>query len=85
LNFDMFADDGTPRAKGHPVVVAVNVSSLEKQLLPRRSSSGSPVHDRLTIHGSGRVNRPTVPERVSRLIQPVVSSTTSSTSVRWEA
>lgn len=34
LNFDMFADDGTPRAKGHLVVVAVNVSSLEKQLLP---------------------------------------------------
>jgi acyl-CoA thioesterase FadM len=34
LNFDMFADDGTPRATGHLVLVAVNVSSLEKQMLP---------------------------------------------------
>ena len=34
LNFDMFADDGTARAKGFLVVVAVNVSSLEKQPLP---------------------------------------------------
>jgi len=34
LNFDMFADDGTPRAKGHLVVVAVNVSTLEKVPLP---------------------------------------------------
>ena len=35
LNFDMFADDGTPRAKGYLVVVAVDVSSLEKVPLPR--------------------------------------------------
>ena len=34
LNFDMFADDGTPRAKGHLVLVAVDISSLEKQVLP---------------------------------------------------
>jgi acyl-CoA thioesterase FadM len=34
LNFDMFADDGTPRAKGYLVLVAVNVSSLEKQPIP---------------------------------------------------
>jgi acyl-CoA thioesterase FadM len=26
----MFADDGTPRAKGYLVLVAVDVSSLEK-------------------------------------------------------
>jgi len=30
----MFADDGTPRAKGYLVVVAVAVASLEKQPLP---------------------------------------------------
>jgi len=30
----MFADDGTPRAKGYLVVVAVDVASLEKQPLP---------------------------------------------------
>jgi len=34
LNFDMFADDGTPRAKGYLVVVAVDVSSLDKRPLP---------------------------------------------------
>jgi YbgC/YbaW family acyl-CoA thioester hydrolase len=34
LNFDMFADGGTPRAKGYLVLVAVNVASLEKQVLP---------------------------------------------------
>ena len=34
LNFDMFADDGTPRAKGHLVVVAVDVASLDKRPLP---------------------------------------------------
>jgi len=34
LNFDMFADDGTPRAKGHLVLVAVDASSLEKRPLP---------------------------------------------------
>jgi len=34
LNFDMFADDGTLRAKGHLVVVAVDISSLEKRPLP---------------------------------------------------
>ena len=34
LNFDMFADDGTPRAKGYLVLVAVNVTSLEKRPLP---------------------------------------------------
>ena len=34
LNFDMFADDGTPRAKGYLVVVAVDVTSLEKRPLP---------------------------------------------------
>jgi acyl-CoA thioesterase FadM len=34
LNFDMFADDGTLRAKGYLVVVAVDVSSLEKRPLP---------------------------------------------------
>ena len=34
LNFDMFADDSTLRAKGYLVLVAVDISSLEKQLLP---------------------------------------------------
>jgi YbgC/YbaW family acyl-CoA thioester hydrolase len=34
LNFDMFADDGIARAKGYLVVVAVDVSSLEKQPVP---------------------------------------------------
>lgn len=34
LNFDMFADDGTPRAKGYLVVVAVDVVTLEKRPLP---------------------------------------------------
>jgi len=34
VNFDMFADDGTTRARGYLVVVAVAVASLEKQPLP---------------------------------------------------
>ena len=34
VNFDMFADDGTLRAKGYLVVVAVDVSTLEKRPLP---------------------------------------------------
>jgi acyl-CoA thioester hydrolase len=34
LNFDMFADDGTARAKGYLVVVAVDVQTLEKRPLP---------------------------------------------------
>lgn len=34
LNFDMFADDATPRAKGYLVLVAVDIASLEKQALP---------------------------------------------------
>jgi acyl-CoA thioester hydrolase len=34
LNFDMFADDGTPRAKGYLVVVAVDVESLAKRPMP---------------------------------------------------
>jgi acyl-CoA thioester hydrolase len=34
LNFDMSADDATPRAKGHLVLVAVDISSLEKRVLP---------------------------------------------------
>jgi YbgC/YbaW family acyl-CoA thioester hydrolase len=35
LNFDMFADDGTARAKGYLVVVAVDVETLEKRPLPQ--------------------------------------------------
>ena len=34
LNFDMFADDGTARAKGYLVLVAVEITSLEKRSLP---------------------------------------------------
>jgi YbgC/YbaW family acyl-CoA thioester hydrolase len=34
LNFDMFADDAAPRAKGYLVLVAVDIASLEKQVLP---------------------------------------------------
>ena len=34
INFDMFADDGTPRARGHLVVVAVDVRTLEKRPVP---------------------------------------------------
>lgn len=34
LNFDMFAEDGTPRAKGYLVIVAVDVTTLEKRPLP---------------------------------------------------
>jgi acyl-CoA thioester hydrolase len=34
LNFDMFADDGMLRAKGYLVVVAVDVSPLEKRPVP---------------------------------------------------
>ena len=34
LNFDMFADDGTVRAKGYLVLVAVDISTLEKRPLP---------------------------------------------------
>jgi acyl-CoA thioesterase FadM len=34
VNFDMFADDGTPRVNGYLVVVAVDVASLEKQPVP---------------------------------------------------
>ena len=34
LNFDMFADDETPRAKGHLVVVAVDVGTLDKRPVP---------------------------------------------------
>jgi YbgC/YbaW family acyl-CoA thioester hydrolase len=34
LNFDIYADDGTLRAKGYLVVVAVEISSLEKRPLP---------------------------------------------------
>ena len=34
LNFDMFADDGTPRAKGYLVVVAVDVGTLAKRPVP---------------------------------------------------
>ena len=34
LNFDMFADDGTPRAEGYLVVVAVDVGTLEKRPVP---------------------------------------------------
>ena len=49
LNFDMFADDGTPRAKGYLVVVAVDVSSLEKQPLPAGADrTARAVHRRLT-------------------------------------
>ena len=36
LNFDMFADNGTPRAKGYLVVVAVDVATLEKCSLPEQ-------------------------------------------------
>ncbi len=34
LNFDMFAGDGTPRAEGYLVVVAVDVATLEKRPVP---------------------------------------------------
>ena len=34
LNFDMFGDDGTPRAKGYLVLVSVDIASLEKRPLP---------------------------------------------------
>ena len=34
FSFDLFADDGTPRAKGYLVVVAVDVKTLEKRPLP---------------------------------------------------
>lgn len=44
LNFDLYADDGTPRAKGHLVLVAVDVTSLEKRPLPDE------VIDRLAPH-----------------------------------
>lgn len=44
LNFDMFAKDGTARAKGYLVVVAVDVATLEKRPLPRE------VIERLSPH-----------------------------------
>ena len=34
LNFDMFADDATLRAKGYLVLVCVDIASLEKRPLP---------------------------------------------------
>ena len=34
LNFDMFADDGSPRARGYLVLVSVDIVSLEKRPLP---------------------------------------------------
>jgi acyl-CoA thioesterase FadM len=34
LSFDIFAQDGAARAKGYLVVVAVDVSTLEKRPLP---------------------------------------------------
>ena len=52
LNFDMFADDGTLRAKGYLVVVAVDVSSLEKRPLPVE------VVERLAPHAVKTPNAP---------------------------
>lgn len=34
LNFDLFAADGTARASGYLVLVAVDVDTLEKRALP---------------------------------------------------
>ena len=34
LNFDLFADDGTARAKGYLILVAVDISTLEKRPVP---------------------------------------------------
>lgn len=51
LNFDMFADDGTPRAKGYLVVVAVDVESLEKRPMPAQVTAALAPH---TVLGRDR-------------------------------
>ena len=47
LNFDIYADGGTPRAKGYLVLVAVDVDTLEKRPLPAE------VIERLRPHTTG--------------------------------
>lgn len=58
LNFDMFADDGTPRAKGHLVLVAVDVGTLNKRPVPPEVISALAPHTVVTRSGSPKGDHP---------------------------
>lgn len=54
LNFDMFADDGTPRAKGYLVLVAVDVGTLDKRPVPPEIVSALAPHTVVARGGSSK-------------------------------
>ncbi len=65
LNFDMFADDGTPRAKGYLVVVAVGVETLEKRPVPEQVIAALAPHTVATPDGPVTASHPAGGSRAS--------------------